>query len=120
MERSNARRLQLELKRPELVTYFEPTYRAVEEVDEEIAHTREAIATAEKTPLRDEITDRDPTYQALRSELAKSKTELAATEARASAMSALVRTYRPESQQLGPKEGHHESILRAAKSDEEK
>src|SRR5260370_26292251 len=119
MERSNARRLQLELKRPELVTYFEPTYRAVEEVDEEIAHTREAIATAERTPLRDEITDRDPTYEALRSELAKSKTELAAAEARAAATSALVRNYRTESQQLDHQEVLQQGMLRAAKADEE-
>src|SRR2546430_17652070 len=44
---------------------------------------------------------------------------LAATEARAAAMSALVRTYRTESQQLDHKEFLHEAILRAAKSDEE-
>jgi len=119
MERMKSKLLELELKRTELLTKFEPTYRPVQEVEEQIAQTREAIATAEKTPLRDEITDRDPTYEALRSELAKSKTELAATEARAAAMSALVRTYRTESQQLDHKEVLHEGILRAAKSDEE-
>jgi uncharacterized protein involved in exopolysaccharide biosynthesis len=119
MERMKSKLLELELKRTELLTKFEPTYRPVQEVDEQITQTREAIATAEKTPLRDEITDRDPTYEALRSELAKSKTELAATEARAAAMSALVRTYRTESQKLDHKEVLHESILRAAKSDEE-
>jgi len=119
MERMGSKLLELELRRTELLTKFEPTYRPVQEVEEQIAQTREAIATAEKTPLRDEVTDRDPTYEALRSELAKSKTELAATEARAAAMSALVRTYRTESQQLDHKEVLHESILRAAKTDEE-
>src|SRR5260370_14134110 len=116
MERMKSKLLELELKRTELLTKFEPTYRPVQEVDEQIAQTREAIATAEKTPLRDEITDRDPTYEALRSELAKSKTELAATEARAAAMSALVRTYRTESQQLDHKKALHESLLRPPKS----
>ncbi len=119
MERMGSKLLELELRRTELLTKFEPTYRPVQEVEEQIAQTREAIATAEKTPLRDEVTDRDPTYEALRSELAKSKTELAATEARAAAMSALVRTYRTESQQLDHKEVLHEAILRAAKTDEE-
>src|SRR6184192_3571128 len=119
MERMKSKLLELELKRTELLTKFEPTYRPVQEVEEQIAQTREAIGSAEKTPLRDEITDRDPTYEALRSELARSKTELAAMEARAAAMSALVRTYRTESQQLDHKEVLHEAILRAAKSDEE-
>jgi len=107
MERMGSKLLELELRRTELLTKFEPTYRPVQEVEEQIAQTREAIATAEKTPLRDEVTDRDPTYEALRS------------EARAAAMSALVRTYRTESQQLDHKEVLHEAILRAAKTDEE-
>ena len=119
MERMKSKLLELELKRTELLTKFEPTYRPVQEVDEQIAQTREAIATAEKTPLRDEITDRDPTYEALRSELAKSKTELAAAEARAAATSALVRNYRTESQQLAHKEVLQQGMLRAAKADEE-
>jgi uncharacterized protein involved in exopolysaccharide biosynthesis len=111
--------LELELKRTELLTKFEPTYRPVQEVEQQIAQTREAIATAERTPLRDEITDRDPTYEALRSELAKSRTELAAAEARAAATSALVRNYRTESQQLDHKEVLQQGMLRAAKADEE-
>jgi len=65
MERMKSKLLELELKRTELLTKFEPTYRPVQEVEEQIAQTREAIATAEKTPLRDETTDRDPTYEAL-------------------------------------------------------
>src|ERR1700731_321402 len=119
MERMKSKLLELELKRTELLTKFEPTYRPVQEVEQQIAQTREAIATAEKTPLRDEITDRDPTYEALRSELAKSKTELAAAEARAAATSALVRSYRTESQQLDHKEVLQQGMLRAAKVDEE-
>src|SRR5207248_5330904 len=119
MERMKSTLLELELKRTELLTKFEPTYRPVQEVEEQIAQTREAIRSAEKTPLRGEITDRDPSYEALRSELARSKTELGAMEARAAAMSALVRTYRTESQQLDHKEVLHEGILRVAKSNEE-
>jgi len=69
--------------------------------------------------LRDETTDRDPTYEALRSELAKSKTELAATQARTAAVAPLIRTYRTESQQLDRKEILHQDMLRTAKADEE-
>ena len=119
MQNMKSKLLELELKRTELLAKFEPTYRPVQEVQEQIAQTRSAIEAAEKAPLRDETTDRDPTYEALRSELAKSKTELAATQARAVATSSLIRTYRTESQQLDRKELLHQDMVRAAKSDEE-
>jgi uncharacterized protein involved in exopolysaccharide biosynthesis len=119
MERMKSKLLELELKRTELLTKFEPTYRPVQEVEEQITQTRAAIAAAEKAPLRDEVTDRDPTYEALRSELAKAKTELAATEARAAATASLVRVYRKEGEQLDRKEVLHQDMLRTARADEE-
>ena len=119
MQNLKSRLLELELKRTELLAKFEPTYRPVQEVVEQIAQTRAAIEAAEKAPLRDETTDRDPTFEALRSELAKSQTELAATQARATATSSLIRSYRNESEQLDRKELLREDMLRAAKADEE-
>jgi uncharacterized protein involved in exopolysaccharide biosynthesis len=119
MQNMKSKLLELELKRTELLAKFEPTYRPVQEVEEQIAQTKAAIEAAEKAPLRDETTDRDPTYEALRSELAKSKTELAATEARAAATSSLIHTYRTESEQLDRKQLLQEDMLRAAKADEE-
>src|SRR6202022_4302164 len=71
MEHLKSTLLELELKRSALLTRFEPTYRPVQEVDQQIAQAREAIVAAEKAPLKDETTDRDPTYEALRAELAK-------------------------------------------------
>jgi uncharacterized protein involved in exopolysaccharide biosynthesis len=119
MQNLKSRLLELELKRTELLTKFEPTYRPVQEVEEQIAQTKAAITAAEKAPLRDETTDRDPTYEALRSELAKTKTELAATHARTAATSSLIRTYRAQSEQLDRKELRQQDMLRAAKADEE-
>jgi uncharacterized protein involved in exopolysaccharide biosynthesis len=119
MQTMKSKLLELELKRTELLTKFEPTYRPVQEVEEQIAQTRAAIAAAEHAPLKDEITDRDPTYEALRAELAKSKTELAATQARAAATTFLIRTYRNENQQLDRKELLRQDMVRAAKADEE-
>jgi uncharacterized protein involved in exopolysaccharide biosynthesis len=119
MQNMKSRLLELELKRTELLARFEPTYRPVQEVQEQIAQTRAAIEAAEKAPLRDETTDRDPTYEALRSELAKSKTELAATQARTAAVSSLIRTYQTESQQLDKKELLHQDMVRTAKADED-
>jgi uncharacterized protein involved in exopolysaccharide biosynthesis len=119
MQNMKSKLLELELKRTELLSKFEPTYRPVQEVEEEIAQTKAAIEAAEKAPLRDETTDRDPTYEALRSELEKAKAELAAKEAGASAATALVRSYRNENEQLGRKELLHQDMVRNAKADEE-
>jgi uncharacterized protein involved in exopolysaccharide biosynthesis len=119
MERMKSTLLDLELKRTDLLTKFEPTYRPVQEVEQQIAQTRAAIEAAEKAPLKDETTDRDPTYEALRSELVKSQTDLAALEARATATASLVRSYEKESQELDGKEALHQDMLRAAKADED-
>jgi uncharacterized protein involved in exopolysaccharide biosynthesis len=119
MERMKSTLLDLELKRTDLLSKFEPTYRPVQEVEQQIAQTRAAIEAAEKAPLRDETTDRDPTYESLRSELAKSQTDLAALVAREGATASLVRTYKTESEQLDNKEVLHKDMLRAAKADED-
>ncbi|HEY2547173.1 MAG TPA: Wzz/FepE/Etk N-terminal domain-containing protein [Candidatus Acidoferrum sp.] len=119
MQNMKSKLLDLELQRTDLLSKFEPTYRPVQEVEEQITQTRAAIASAEKAPLRDETTDLDPTYEALRAELAKAKTELAATQAGAAASTSLIRTYRNENQQLDRKELLHQDMLRTAKADEE-
>jgi uncharacterized protein involved in exopolysaccharide biosynthesis len=119
MERLKSTLLELELKRSALLTKFEPTYRPVQEVDQQIAQAREAIVAAEKAPLKDETTDRDPTYEALRSELAKGNTDLATLQARAAATSSMIRSYRAESQRLDHQEVLQQDMLRAAKANEE-
>jgi uncharacterized protein involved in exopolysaccharide biosynthesis len=119
MQTLKSKLLELELKHTELLTKFEPTYRPVQEIEKQIAQTQTAIEAAEKAPLREETTDRDPTYEALRTELAKAKTELAATEARATATSSLINSYRTESEQLERKELLRQDMLRAAKADED-
>lgn len=119
MQTLKAKLLDLQLKRTELLSKFEPTYRPVQEVEEQITQTQAAISGAENAPLRDETTDRDPTYEAVRSELAKAKTDLAVTEARAAASASLINSYRKDSQQLDRKGRLQEDMLRSVKSDEE-
>lgn len=119
MERMKSTLLDLELKRTDLLAKFEPTYRPVQEVEQQIAQTKAAIEAAEKAPLRDETTDRDPTYETLRSELAKSQTDLAALQARTAATSSLVRAYKKESEELDDKEILHQDMVRTAKADED-
>lgn len=111
--------LQLELRRTELLAKYDATYRPVQEVETQIAQTREAIATAKEAPLRDETSDRDPAYEALRAELTRSRTELATLEARAAAMGGLVQAYRAETRRLDRKEITQQDLLRTARAQEE-
>ena len=119
MERLKSTLLELELKRSELLAKFEPSYRPVQEVEQQIAQTKDAIAAAEKAPLRDETTDTDPTYEALRAELAKASTDLAALKAREAATAGMVRLYRAESERLDQQEVLQQDVRRTAKANEE-
>src|SRR5437660_11364918 len=112
MERLKSTLLDLQLKRSGLLTKFEPSYRPVQEVEQQIAQTKDAIAAAEKAPLRDETTDTDPTYEALRAELAKASTDLAALKARETAKAGMVRLYRAESERLDQQEVLQQDLLR--------
>ena len=111
--------LSLELKRTELLTKFEPGYRLVQEVDQQIAQTRAAITSAEKSLLREETTDRDPTYEWVREGLAKAKSELSALQARSEAMSRAVQTYQEKARALDQKEVVQQALLRDVKAEEE-
>ena len=108
--------LTLELKRTELLSKFDPSYRPVQEVEAEITQTRSAIAAAENQPLRDETTDQDQTFEWLQGELAKARTELAALEARAATTERIVRAYRENASQLDEKEIVQEDLIRDAKA----
>jgi len=111
--------LTLELKRTELLTKYEPGYRAVQEVDTQIAQTREALASAEKAVQRDETTGLDTTRQWLDEELARARAELVTLKARSAEIAKVVRAYRESARQIGRKEIEHEDLARVAKTAEE-
>ncbi|HMD31843.1 MAG TPA: Wzz/FepE/Etk N-terminal domain-containing protein, partial [Candidatus Acidoferrales bacterium] len=77
----NTTLLAAQTKRTQLLLKYEPTYPMVREVDQEIADTQAAIAKAESYKMVNETTDRDPTYELLREDLAKTQADLASQEA---------------------------------------
>jgi len=94
MEQFKTTLLNLELKRSDLLDKFSPDYRPLQEVQREIGETLDAIAKAEKTPTREETTDRNPSYDWLRSELTKSSADLASLHARASETQNVIGQYK--------------------------
>jgi uncharacterized protein involved in exopolysaccharide biosynthesis len=77
--------LALELKRTQLAANFQPSYRPLQEVEEEIAQIKKAITDAETHPLEQETTDQEPTELWLRSDLVKTRTDVTSLEARENA-----------------------------------
>jgi len=111
--------MNLELKRTELLTKYQPTYRLVQEVDKEIADTRASIATEESKPLHDETTDQNPTYSWIQTELAKAKADYSSLQAREAATQAIVELYRNKTRELEEKGLLQQDLLRTAKADED-
>jgi uncharacterized protein involved in exopolysaccharide biosynthesis len=111
--------MSLELKRTELLTKYQPTYPLVQEVDKQIAETRASIATEESKPVRDETTDRNPTYAWVNEELAKAKADDSGLQARAAAMQAIVSKYQGKAHELEQKGIQQQELLRQVKTDEE-
>jgi len=109
----------LERKRTELLGIYKPSYPSVQEVEKQIAQTRESIAASEKTRFLQETTNTEPTYEWLRSELAKSRSELAALQAHAQATNQTVLSYREKARQLGRMEMSQEDLVRNEKMAEQ-
>lgn len=119
LQQLKATLLNLELKRTELLTKFEPDYRLVKEVETQIAQTRDAVAAAEKAQWREETTDRDPNFELVREELSKAQAELAGLEARAGAIAQTVRTYQAKARLLQERGIVQQDLIRNASTAEE-
>lgn len=111
--------LNLELKRTELLTKYEPTYRLVQEVDQQIADTKTAITVEEKRPIRDETSDQNPDFQWVEAELTKARADLSGLKARAAAAAAVAQKYRSQAQSLDKDVIVQQNLMQAAKTQEE-
>jgi uncharacterized protein involved in exopolysaccharide biosynthesis len=94
---------------------FKSDYPPVQQVEKQIAETRNAIAGSQKAPLLEETTDRDPTYEWLRSELVKTRSELAPLQARATATSRTIMAYREKARRLNRVETAQQDLVLDAK-----
>jgi uncharacterized protein involved in exopolysaccharide biosynthesis len=93
--------LDLQLKRTQLLTKFEPTHRLVREVDEQIQQAESAIAAEKSNPVRDETTDKDIDYQWAKGELEHAQVDIQGLQARERQISTQLAEYRGAARQLG-------------------
>lgn len=111
--------LDLQLKRTQLLTKFEPNHRLVQEVDLQIAQTENAIAIEEQTPLHDETTDNNPHYEWAKGQLQQVQVEMKALEARENAAEAQASAYRAIAQSLGADAITQDDLLSSEKAAQE-
>jgi len=93
--------LDLELKRTQLLTKFEPTHRLVQEVEQQIAETQAMIAAENAAPLRDETSDKNSHYEWAKSSLEQAQVQLKGLQAREAATVKQEAAYRQVATQLG-------------------
>jgi uncharacterized protein involved in exopolysaccharide biosynthesis len=111
--------LELELKRIELTRVYQPSYPPVVEVEQQLTATRDAIARAERSPIREEATDVNPTYGWLTTELAKARSDLGALEARKTSLDGLLSAARERALNLDRLALQAHDLEREIKSAEE-
>jgi uncharacterized protein involved in exopolysaccharide biosynthesis len=119
-EKMKSKLLELQLKRTAMLTKFQPSYRLVQEVDQQIAETRESIATEDKSPLRDQTSNQDANHEWAKGELLKAQVELGTLEAHGKATSLQVAGYRDSAQRLGGNAIRQGELLGELKVAEEK
>jgi len=114
-----AKLLELELKRTGLLMKFEPGYRLVKEVQEEIDQTKAVLAAEQLSPVREETTDKDPQYEWAKAELEKARVELTSLRARKDGIASERSRARAEAHQLGKAAIRQQDLLRNMKTAEE-
>jgi uncharacterized protein involved in exopolysaccharide biosynthesis len=111
--------LELELKRTDLLSKYDPTYIGVKDIETQIAQTRAAIERETSSPVQENTTDRNPTYEWLSSELAKATADLPTLEANAKATEAAIAGYRQMIMDLDQKSIVQLDLIRNVKAEEE-
>jgi len=111
--------LDLQLKRTQLLTKFEPGHRLVQEVDQQIAQAEATIAAENALPLRDETTDKNAHYEWAKSELQQAQVQLSALWARQLAIIKQEADYRAMTRQLGAAAITQDDLLSTEKAAQE-
>jgi uncharacterized protein involved in exopolysaccharide biosynthesis len=120
LEKLKSRLLELELQRTALLTQYEPSYRLVQQVDDQIREAKETIAAEEQSPMRDQTSDLEASHEWTKSELVKAQVESTTLAAHLKAEDALVFNYQQRAQWLGNQAIRQQRLVNDLKAAEEK
>jgi uncharacterized protein involved in exopolysaccharide biosynthesis len=110
--------LAAEIKRTALGMKYEPNYPLVQEADREIVQTKDAIVNATKQQFVNQTTDRDPTFELMREDVAKTQADLAFHEATAGALEYSIRTLQTQMVDWDQKATKQADLIREVKANE--
>jgi uncharacterized protein involved in exopolysaccharide biosynthesis len=119
LEKMKSRLLELQLRRTDLLTRFQPSYRLVQEVEQQIAETQAAIDAERLAPVKDVTSDLNANHEWAKAELLKAEVDLRALNARVSASTVELAQYQQEAQFLGARALAQQQLLRNLKADED-
>jgi uncharacterized protein involved in exopolysaccharide biosynthesis len=108
-----------ETKRTQLLLKYDPSYPMVQEADQEVAQAKAAIEEAKKTPYVNQTTDRDPTFELLREDLAKTEADLAGQHASLLANRRGISSMQAQMIKLGGQSLQQADLEREAKANEQ-
>ncbi len=118
MQTLQANLLAAEIKKTQLTMKYEPSYPLVQEADQEIAETKDAIVSATKQQYVNQTTDRDPTFELMRADVAKTQADLAFHEATAGALEYSIRSLQAQMVDLDQKALKQSDLIREVKANE--
>ena len=110
--------LAAQVKRTQLAMKYDPGYPLVQEADQEIAQTQAAIADAQKQQYVNQTTDRDPTYELIREDIARTQADLASHQATAAALQNSIRSLQVQMVDLDQKALKQADLAREVKTNE--
>jgi uncharacterized protein involved in exopolysaccharide biosynthesis len=108
--------LDLELKKIQLTTKFEPNHPLVQEVERQIAQAKISIEAEKADPVREETSDKDAGYEWAKSELQKATVEMEGLAARGATTSKQLAEYRTRAEQLGEDAISQDSLVNDEKA----
>jgi len=118
LQQLQASLLAAQIKRTQLALKYDAKYPLVQEADQEIAQTQAAIADAKTTRYVDQTTDRDPTYEFLRQDIARTRADLASQKATAAALERTIQSMQSQMVELDRKALQQADLIRETKADE--
>lgn len=110
--------LAAEIKKTQLLAKYDESYPLVQEADQEIAQTKEAIKKAQSARYVNTTTDRDPTFEYLREDQARTEANLASETATAEALQKSIDSMQSEVVRLDEKAVRQAELIREAKVNE--
>ena len=107
--------LELENKRVELLTKYDPSYRLVKELDQQIAQTKSALQREQSPQVVDQTNAPNPLRQSIEAQLFSAETGLGGLRARRASLQAEWNEFRRRQNRLESVTGEHDDLQRRAK-----